>query len=44
MRKRYKEKKQSCALCKPWKRGWMKCQNYRELQELKDFEKLKHSL
>ncbi len=22
MRKQYKNKKRSCGLCKPWKRGW----------------------
>lgn len=24
MRKQYKNKKRSCALCKPWKRNWEK--------------------
>lgn len=42
MRKRYKKKKHSCALCKPWKmRGMVRWKN-KELALLKEFEKLRH--
>ena len=39
MRKRYKNKKSSCALCKPHKRGWEKRYDERHLEKLKDSEK-----
>jgi hypothetical protein len=38
-RKRYKNKKCSCALCKPHKRGWAKRIDGLELQKLKEDEK-----
>ena len=41
MRKRYKTKKRVCGLCKPWKRGWLKRVNVRELLILKEFERNK---
>lgn len=34
MRKRYKNKRESCALCKPHKRGWALRWRPRELAEL----------
>lgn len=41
MRKKYKNKRRSCALCKPWKRGWMKRWKYKEETDIKEFEKTK---
>lgn len=34
MRKRYKNKRESCALCKPHKRGWALRWRPRELAEI----------
>jgi hypothetical protein len=39
MRKRFKLKKRSCALCKPFKMGWQKRFKDKDLQSLKEFEK-----
>lgn len=39
MRKRYKNKKRSCALCKPNKVGWSSRWKLKEEQKLKEFEK-----
>lgn len=44
MRKNYKVKKKSCALCKPFKMGWMKRWKYKEAEEIKEFNKLKKEL
>jgi hypothetical protein len=44
MRKRFKVKKHSCALCKPYKMGWDSRWNDRELKSLKEFEKEKKYL
>jgi len=40
MRKQYKDKKKSCALCKPWKRGIMKRWKPKDKSKikLKDYE------
>lgn len=39
MRKRYKNKKRSCSLCKPWKKNITKRFKARELQNYELFEK-----
>jgi len=39
MRKRYKNKKKCCGLCKPHKRGWQKRFTSKEEAKLKEFEK-----
>lgn len=39
MRKRYKNKKKSCGLCKPHKRGWSNRWKDKEMQKLKISEK-----
>ncbi len=44
MRKIYKNKKKSCALCKPHKMGWAKRWKFRELESIKEFEKIKKDL
>jgi len=44
MRKRFKIKKRSCALCKPQKMGWSNRWNAKELAEIKEFEKIKNKL
>jgi len=41
MRKRYKVKNHSCALCKPNKMGAACRWKIKELSQLKDFEKIK---
>jgi hypothetical protein len=41
MRKRMKNKKRCCALCKPHKRGWILKYKKKELILLKEFEKYK---
>lgn|GEM_PF-2362032 len=41
MRKRYKEKKRSCALCKPHKRTWSKRWTLKDMITLEEFEHLK---
>jgi len=38
MRKRYHDKKESCGLCKPQKRGWAKRWKDKELSKLKEVE------
>ena len=43
MRKRFKIKKRSCALCKPNKMGWSNRWNAKELAIIKEFEKLKNN-
>lgn len=42
MRKRLKNKKHSCKLCKPWKTHGMCRWKNKELFQLKEFEKNKH--
>ena len=44
MRKRFKNKKESCALCKPHKRGWITRWDSKDLESLKIFEKEKSYL
>lgn len=44
MRKRYKVKKKSCALCKPFKQGWEKRWKAKDEAKLKEFEELKNNL
>ncbi|MEK7664167.1 MAG: hypothetical protein AAB340_01845 [Patescibacteria group bacterium] len=44
MRKRFKIKKHSCALCKPHKLGWDNRWKNKELAHPKEFEKLKSQL
>ena len=44
MRKRFKLKKRSCPICKPYKMGWIKRWNNKELAKIKEFEKLKQNL
>ena len=44
MRKTFKLKKRSCALCKPHKMGWASRWNYREYFGLKEFDKDKREL
>lgn len=39
MRKRFKQKKESCALCKPFKMGWSNRWKDKELTKLKEAEK-----
>ncbi|KKQ07869.1 MAG: hypothetical protein US18_C0006G0015 [Parcubacteria group bacterium GW2011_GWB1_36_5] len=39
MRKRYKQKKRSCVLCKPNKMGLAKRWNNKELEGIKEFER-----
>ena len=41
MRKRYKNKKYACGLCKPHKRGWDRRWSAKELPKLKEWEKIK---
>lgn len=41
MRKRFKKKKHSCGLCKPYKVGWINRWNYKELAKIREFEKEK---
>ena len=41
MRKRFKIKKYSCGLCKPYKIDWVNRWNYKEFVKVKDFEKEK---
>jgi len=41
MRKRFKNKKESCALCKPHKRGWAVRWNSKQAELLRIFEKEK---
>ena len=44
MRKRLKQKKRSCVLCKPNKMGWANRWNIKELASIKEFEKIKTQL
>ena len=44
MRKIYKKKKRSCALCKPWKMNGSKRWKAKELQAQKEFERVKKDL
>lgn len=44
MRKRLKKKKRSCAMCKPHKMAKSSRIVGKALQDIKEFEKLKHSL
>jgi len=44
MRKRYKKKKRSCRMCKPHKMHISKRWKNKDLQQLKEFEKLKKEL
>lgn len=44
MRKRFKQKKRGCALCKPHKLGWDNRWNAKEFTRLKEFEKIKNQL
>ena len=44
MRKRFKNKKHSCALCKPNKTGHANRWNSKDFFALKEFEKEKHGL
>jgi hypothetical protein len=39
MRKRFKQKKDACALCKPFKMGWANRWKDKELTKLKEAEK-----
>jgi hypothetical protein len=39
MRKRYKKKNRSCALCKPHKMKWEKRWKFKDLLLLEEFEK-----
>ena len=39
MRKRYKRKRRSCALCKPGKRGWAHRFKHREQKLREQFER-----
>jgi hypothetical protein len=39
MRKRYRNKRRACALCKPSKRGWAPRWDDRELIRLRAFER-----
>jgi hypothetical protein len=39
MRKRYKNKRRSCALCKPHKRGWEERWKPKQVQALRDSER-----
>jgi hypothetical protein len=41
MRKRQKQKKHSCALCKPHKMGYGCRFKFKELAQIKEFEKIK---
>ena len=41
MRKQYKDKKKSCALCKPHKRKWENRWKAKEKQDIEEFEQLK---
>jgi hypothetical protein len=41
MRKRYKQKKHSCALCKPHKMGWQERWKAKEAARLREFERAK---
>lgn len=36
MRKQYKEKKRTCGLCKPHKRGWAKRWKLKDLTEMRN--------
>jgi len=38
MRKKYKKKKRSCAMCKPHKMGWDKRWNFKEEMKIKESE------
>jgi len=40
MRKRFKQKKESCALCKPHKMGWQNRWKDKELSKLEETEKV----
>jgi hypothetical protein len=42
MRKRYKLKKRSCALCKPWKMHWQNRWKPKEFARLQAFEQVYH--
>lgn len=44
MRKRLKQKKRSCALCKSYKMRGAARWKPKELAELKEFEKIKNSI
>jgi len=44
MRKRYKIKMHSCALCKPNKTGWALRWKAKELASLREFESVKKQL
>jgi len=44
MRKRYKQKKRSCPLCKPHKLGLEKRWKNKDLARLEEFEKEKQNL
>ena len=44
MRKVFKLKKRSCALCKPHKMGWAKRWTEKYFLGLKEFDKLKRNL
>ena len=41
MRKRFKNKKRSCALCKSHKRGWSTRWKEKDLSLIVEFEKIK---
>ncbi len=44
MRKRFKQKKRSCPLCKPNKMGRSNRWNVKEFAGIKEFEKLKKQI
>ncbi|MDP2967336.1 MAG: hypothetical protein Q8N87_02930 [bacterium] len=44
MRKRFKNKKRSCALCKPHKMGWVSRWKAKEFTEIQELEKIKKSI
>jgi ribosomal protein L37E len=44
MRKRYHDKKSSCALCHPNKRGWEYKWSNKEMVRIKEWEKEKDSM
>lgn len=44
MRKQYKVKKRSCALCKPHKKGWDNRWKEDEKQEIEIWEKVKKKI
>jgi hypothetical protein len=44
MRKRFKNKKRACGLCKPFKRGWDRRWKYKEFFSLKLFEKIANNI